>query len=281
MYDLIGQGTHGKIYRKNNSIVIKEFENRPMPQDCLCSRVKNNCKSLCHHIHYEFIIQEFLFNAIHQSNAIKIKIPKAYNFALSSNNTMCHYEMDYIHPSINTSNSGNLIQINMDSPDMDDIIPDVGQFLGYNKLDLTNCNIFSIQELVYQIGLLFSYLHYVLHIDGYDCELVMGRLDGENKCDIFLIDFDKVSCFEFKLGYIARRKIDESIIEEKEFNTVKKIAWFLFSGITGMSLLPRVPSLKNIFVNGYSRYIDFANRDKLVIDVYNDLLDFIKKYGEK
>jgi hypothetical protein len=169
----------------------------------------------------------------------------------------------------------------MDSPDMDDIVPDVGLFLGYNKLDLTNCNISSIQELIYQIGLLFSYLHYVLHIDGYDCELVMGRLDGENKCDIFLIDFDKVSCFEFKLGYIARRKIDESIIEEKKFNTVKKIAWFLFSGIIGMSLLPRDPSLKNIFVDGYSRYIDFVNGDKLVIDVYNDVLGFIENYDRE
>ena len=45
----------------------------------------------------------------------------------------------------------------MDSPDMDDIVPGVGHFLGYDKLDLTNCNISSIQELVYQIGLLFSY----------------------------------------------------------------------------------------------------------------------------
>jgi hypothetical protein len=98
MHKLIGQGTHGKIYRKNNSIVIKEFENRPMPQDCLCSRFKNNCKSLCDHIHYEFIIQEFLYNAINQElHQLKIKIPKAYNFALSTNNTMCHYEMDYIH----------------------------------------------------------------------------------------------------------------------------------------------------------------------------------------
>jgi hypothetical protein len=281
MHKLIGQGTHGKIYRKNNSIVIKEFENRPMPQDCLCSRFKNNCKSLCDHIHYEFIIQEFLYNAINQElHQLKIKIPKAYNFALSTNNTMCHYEMDYIH-SCKSSNSSNLIQINMDSPDMDDIVPDVGLFFGYNKLDLTNCNISSIQELVYQIGLLFSYLHYVLHIDGYDCELVMGRLDGENKCDIFLIDFDKVSCFEFKLGYISRRKIDESIIEEKEFNTVKKIAWFLFSGIIGMSLLPRDPSLKNIFIDGYSRYINFVNREKLVIDVYNNILGFIENYGRE
>lgn len=257
MYELIGQGTHGKIYRKNNFIVIKEFENRPLQQNCLCLNIKNNCKSLCEHIHYEFLIQELLYNRINQeSYQLKIKIPKANNFTLSSNNTMCHYEMDYVHSCNNNDSSNNLIQINMDSANMDEVHYGVGHFLGYNKLDLTNCNISTIQELIYQIGLLFSYLHYVLHIDGYDCELVLGRLFDENKCDIFLIDFDKVSCFEFKLGYVARRKIDESIIERKEFKNVKNIAWFLFSGITGMSLLPREADLQRIFMNGYARYLD-------------------------
>ena len=122
-------------------------------------------------------------------------------------------------------------------------------------------------------------LYYVLHIDGYDCELVLGHLAESNKSDIFLIDFDKASYFEFKLGYIARGKIDESIIEEKVFTSEKKIAWFLFSAMTGMGLLPRDANLKRIFMNGYARYLDIDNADEIVVDVYNEVLEFVRNYS--
>lgn len=37
MSKLICYGTHGKIYLKNEFIVIKEFANRPMKQNCICN----------------------------------------------------------------------------------------------------------------------------------------------------------------------------------------------------------------------------------------------------
>lgn len=276
MFKLIGHGTHGKIYLKNESIVIKEFANRPMKQNCIC-----NLGLACNYIHYEYIIQEQVYKAINTiSTQIKIKIPKPKQFSLNNDNTLCHYEMDYIHPCRLDDNDKHLItQINMYSPEMDEIYEGVGHFLGYQKLDLSKCNISSIEELAYQIGTLFSYLHYVLHIDGYDCELVLGHLSESNKSDIFLIDFDKASYFEFKLGYIARRKIDESIIEEKVFTSEKKIAWFLFSAMTGMGLLPHNENLKRFFMNGYARYLDMDSVDKIVLDVYNEILEFVRNYS--
>ena len=75
-----------------------------------------------------------------------------------------------------------------------------------------------------------------------------------------------------RIGYVARRKIDESIIEEKVFTSEKRIAWYLFSAITGMGLLPRDADLQQIFMDGYARYLDMDNVDKIVVDVYNQVL---------
>jgi len=286
MNKLIGHGTHGKIYQINTFTVIKEFANRPQKQNCICLKIKDDCQSVCDHIHYEYLIQELIYNSVNEQNDIKIKIPKPQHFRLSNDKTMCHYEMDYIQPCMNSSSVKNtLIQIDMGSPNKDELTQGVGHFLGYARLDLTNCTISRVEELAYQIGLLFSYLHYVLHIDGFDCELVLGYLAGDSdndsnhKCDVFLIDFDKVSCFEFKLGFVAYRKLDESTIETKTLNTVKRFAWFLFSGITGMSLLPSDPVLKSYFLEGYARYINLAHTEQIVIDVYNEVVQFINDYG--
>lgn len=279
MHKLIGYGTHGKIYQINSTTVIKLFTNRPPKQNCICLETNQKYNPIYNHIHYEYLIQELIYNSINKQNDIKIKIPKPQHFQLSNDNTMCHYEMDYIQPCMNSSIAKtNLIQIDMGLHDKDEVIQGVGHFLGYARLDLTNCTITTVEELAYQIGLLFSYLHYVLHIDGFDCELVLGYLADDNDCNIFLIDFDKVSCFEFKLGFVAYRKLDESIIETKTLNTVKRFAWFLFSGITGMSLLPSDPVLKFYFLEGYARYINLAHAEQIVIDVYNEVLQFINDY---
>ena len=285
---LIGEGTHGRIYKISDMIVLKSFLNRSLNIDCICSRIKTNCKSLCDHIHYEYLIQQLLYNSL-LNIPCKIKIPKVYNFELSDNNTKCNYEMDYIYPPKGIQNNNNLIQIDMCDDTRDEIVYGVGHFLSYNKLDLSQCRITSLEELAFEIGQLFSYLHYVMHIDGYDCELVIGRLyynksantsnDSNVMNDIFFIDFDKVSCFDFQLGYIAFRKIDENTIETKELKTVKKFAWFLFNGITGMSLLPRDNKLKNKFLEGYAKYSPHSEiYNSLEYNVYKSVVELILEY---
>ena len=52
--------------------------------------------------------------------------------------------------------------------------------INLTHLDLSNCDISNPEELSFEIGRLFSYLHYVLRLDGYDCELVLGH-GSDNK----------------------------------------------------------------------------------------------------
>ena len=269
---LIGEGTHGRIYKISNTLVRKNFSNRPVKQNCICPRIKANCQYLCDHIHYEYLVQQLLYNSLLNTQC-KIKIPRTYNFMLSNNNTECDYEMDYIYPPIGYNDDKYLIQIDMGDDNRDEIISGVGRFLSYTKLDLSQCKITSLEELAFEIGQLFSYLHYILHIDGYDSELVLGRLYEENINDIFFIDFDKVSCFDFVLDFVAYRKIDENIMETKVLSNVVKFARFLMSGITGMSLLPRNEKLKNAFLEGYKKYSP-VRKDDILEDSQEDMLEY-------
>ena len=181
--------------------------------------------------------------------------------------------MDFIYPPIGYNDDKYLIQIDMGDDNRDEIIPGVGRFLSYTKLDLSQCRITSLEELAFEIGQLFSYLHYILHIDGYDSELVLGRLYEENINDIFFIDFDKVSCFDFVLDFVAYRKIDENIMETKVLSNVVKFARFLMSGITGMSLLPRDEKMKNAFLEGYAKYAPIG-KDDILEDSQEDMLEY-------
>ena len=260
---LIAQGTHGRIYKISNSQVAKVFENRVFNKECICSRIRTSCKTTCDHIHHEYLVQKLLYDELMGKTQIKIKIPQPLEYHMDARKHECQIKMEYIHPSSNTNrpnligNNNQLIQINMGEPHMDDIMPGVGRFLGINRLDLSNCDISRPDELAFELGRLFSYLHYVLRLDGFDCELVLGR-GGDNKYtnkdNIFFIDFDKVACFEFILGYVVNRKIDENLIEPKTLDSVLKFAWFLLGGITGMSLLPSNSELKDRFQEGYSSY---------------------------
>lgn len=276
---LIGQGTHGIIYKINEFIVKKEFENRTITQNCICSKIKSKCTSRCDHIHYEYLIQNLIYEEIKkiEQNPIKINIPKSYNFEFSQDNTLCNYSMDFIHPPIfNNEILNELIQIDLGDPNKDEIVPGVGRFIGYNKLDLHNCTISTIKDLVYEVGKLFSYLHYILFLDGFDCELVLGRLVNENKNKVFLIDFDKVTCFTFNLDQIVYRKIDENTFESRNLKTIKKFAWFLFNGLTGMSLLPKDEELKNEFIRGYSTYVSRENN--LINEIHQEIISLILEY---
>lgn len=264
---VIGQGTHGIIKVKNARQVVKQFENR------------NNLSSS----DYEFIIQEKIYNMVcncngngHCNSDYKILIPKPGKFGLV--NGWCYYEMDYIYPPFGNNV---LVQIDMGEPRVDDVHPGVGRFLGYENLSLTKCNIMSLEELAYEIGKIFSLLHYVMRLDGFDCELVIGQLwsDTLEECkeNVFLIDFDKVSVFEFSLGCTVNRKIDQNMVETRVLSSVGKFAWFLFNGLTGMSLLPRDDKLKKMFLAGYASNVGNL-KSQLEKDIYNEIVGLIMIY---
>ena len=95
--------------------------------------------------------------------------------------------------------------------------------------------------------------------------------------NIFLIDFDKVSRFEFVLGYVVNRKIDENMIEKRVLSSVGKFAWFLFNGLTGMSLLPRNVKLKEMFLEGYASNV-VNLKSQLEKDIYDEIVKLVMEY---
>ena len=46
-----------------------------------------------------------------------------------------------------------------------------------------------------------------------------------------------------------------------------------------MGLLPHDENLKRIFMNGYARYLDMDSVDEIVMDVYNEVLEFVRNYS--
>ena len=98
-------------------------------------------------------------------------------------------------------------------------------------------------------------LHFLLNLDGYDCELILGK-NKEGKIGLYFIDFDKVSCFDFRIGDDVHliRKTSESDYEVKDITSYNKLARFLYSSFTSMSLLPSNPILKSYFLMGYKKY---------------------------
>jgi hypothetical protein len=123
---------------------------------------------------------------------------------------------------------------------------------------------------------MFSYLHYELHIDGYDCELLYGRTsEHHDESEFFLIDYDKVQHVVYDLGYITHRKIDENTIDTKYLSSDVKFAWFLYSAMISMSLIPNTTELCNQFIQGYSFYIPKSDEQiqkisKQVIEIILD-----------
>lgn len=260
---VVGQGTHGIIKVINDRQVIKIFENR------IDNRFGNKNVSSSD---YEFIIQDKIYNT-----DCKIRIPKVGKFGIVDG--CCYYEMDYIYPPFGNNV---LVQLDMAEPYKDELLSGVGRFLGYENISLVRCNITCLEELAYEIGKIFSMLHYILLLDGFDCELVIGQLWSENmglSCSehIFLIDFDKVSRFEFVLGYVVNRKIDENMIEKRVLSSVGKFAWFLFNGLTGMSLLPRDGKLKKMFLEGYASNVGNL-KSQLEKDIYDEIVKLVFEY---
>jgi hypothetical protein len=257
--DKIGQGTHGTIYVSKNKPehVIKVFKNDEKKQKC--NEIKEN----------EFIVQKKIFNNLLNTDC-KIVIPAVYDFILEEPN--CYYDMDRIYP----TNTGNIIIVDMYLNDIEKIFSHstIGRLNSYSLLDYTGCNIGGSLELSFEIGKIFSYIHYVLHYDGYDCELIMGN-NYKNEKTFFLIDFDKVSKFNFDFGYTIYRKLDETTRkDERVIKEEKNIASLLFTAMTSMSLIPIKSYLLEQFINGYKFYVDFDNKiQKMVFELVKGRID--------
>jgi hypothetical protein len=236
---LIGQGTHGSIYKINDELVIKKFKNRIQPnKPCLCSKIKAQCETFCDHIHYEYEIHKLIYETLARTD-IKIQIPRCSNYQVDD--TYCQYEMEYIYPPLPIKTKRDLlIQLDMQDEDKNEITYGVGHFKGIKHIDFSHNN--SIQDpiiLSFEIGKLFSFLHYVLKLDGYDCELVQGHTHKSFSNDIYLIDFDKVSCIEYIENYETFRKIDDNIVEKKVLKNYKDFGNFLYASMISMSLIPQ------------------------------------------
>lgn len=269
--ELIGQGTHGKIFvsKENRAQVIKIFKNRVFkPITSLCNRIKKYYNSTCDELDYEYNIQKIISDSLKQEK-INIQVPIAYNY--NKTNDDCYYIMDRIYPLQNK-----LLLVDMTDGHTNNNIIDVGIQTGYLEI----CIYLSITPkiLARRIGELFSFLHFRMNLDGYDCELILGKKsESAGDSQLFLIDFDKVSCFDFtSKEQILHRKISEEYFEEKIIKTPQKMAVFLFGSFISMSLLPFEPELKYEFLQGYNKYSN--NKNEFEVEVKNNIAKLVNEY---
>ena len=255
---ILGQGTHGTITIDSNNptMVVKSFDTTRF-----CDQLQN-----------EYNIQVELGDL---SLEVGIAVPRACCY--SENNGKCEYKMERIYPF--PQHDYYLIP-NMSEQNMDKKFSHskTGREVGINNL--TETYDIDVNECVYQIGKMFSYLHFVKMIDGYDCELLIGSL-SDGKKQMFLIDYDKVQKFEYELGIIMYRKISEEMVDEKRLITAGKFANFLFGSLISMSLLPVDKNLKRIFISGYGTYLNTTtsiDENKLKNDIYNRIVHEIIYY---
>lgn len=271
MFDkLIGEGTHGKIYtlKNNNRQVVKIYTNRSLikKQKSLCLKIKKGYDSTCDELNYEYIIQNIIGTSFRE-NRLNIVVPTVSDFNILNSN--CFYVMDRIFPL-----EDKILFVDMTIGDKLENV-NIGKQIGYNHV----CRLFSItpNDLSYLIGKMFSLLHFQLKLDGYDCELIIGR---ENELSVnpllYLIDFDKVSCFDFNSNQILYRKISEEYVEDKIINSPKKLAYFLFGSLISMSLLPIEAELKHKFLEGYQTYFNNSIEEQII--VMTEMVKLIEEY---
>jgi hypothetical protein len=255
--NILGQGTHGTISTDETDLssVIKTFTNI------------SKCKGLQN----EYLIQTELTSDF-ILNDINIIVPQSCCYNITER--ICSYKMTRIYPFPNYTYYliPNLAENNIDK--------NFGHStIGYEVgiIPLINKYKINIEECVFKIGKMFSYLHYVKMLDGYDCEIIIGSLyENQGIPNIFLIDFDKIQKFIFELNITVYRKIDEQTIDEKTLTNAPKFARFLFSALISMSLLPTNPVLKRIFIDGYARYL--PSDKPLEKSVFEEVIHLINEY---
>jgi hypothetical protein len=267
---LIGEGTHGKIYtlKNNHRQVVKVYANRSLikKQKSLCVKIKKAYDSTCDELNYEYVIQNIVGTSF-RKHRLSIFVPTVTDFNVL--NSECFYVMDRIFPL-----EDKILFLDMTDPDISVNI-NTGKQLGYSNI----CLLFSITpaQLSYLIGKMFSLLHFLLKLDGYDCELIVGRENElSDEPTFYFIDFDKVSCFEFNSDQVLYRKISEEYVEEKEIKSPKKLASFLFGALISMSLLPIDRELKEHFLEGYRTYFN-GDTDEVNM-MMNEMIVLIEEY---
>jgi hypothetical protein len=236
---LLAQGTHGSIYEMGDK-VVKQFKNRPHHKPSLCASIKSSIDTQCDEVDYEYRVQQMIQDLL-ESRHCMIKVPASSSFIVQGDK--CQYTMERIYP-LDTQ----LLFVDMtfkkgQRPGQTSTSKQVGYVDMASLLDITP------NDLAMIIGELFSALHFLLKVDGYDCELILG------KGGLYFIDFDKVSCFEFTTNQTLIRKISEEVYDEKVITNYKKLARFLFGSFISMSLLPVDPLLKSYFLLGYKKYM--------------------------
>lgn len=214
----------------------------------------------------EYNVQEYISNRFAQAD-ISIVVPSVSDFSQSANK--CSYSMDRIFP----LDDNGIIIVNMYEPSANRVFSHSasGIELGSANIPWTEYGYKDGAEFAYELGSMFSYLHYVMNMDGYDCELLLGQVLGTPRA--FLIDFDKVSCLKYTLGETVHRKLDESTYEPKELKTVKKYALFLFTAMISMSLIP-VGTLQPSFIQGYQVYVP----DGMKSEIAQHVIQLIQEY---
>lgn len=261
---LLASGTHGHIYETEDHQVIKQFLNYKYTHPSLCNRVKPSIESRCDEVDYEFKVQQIIQQMFDREEFL-IKVPNSSLFRLTELGKKCEYKMDRIYPV-----DDYLLYVDMTFPE--------GQREGQNSIsktygfmDIATLLQMSPYELAFTIGEMFSLLHFTLNLDGYDCELLVGKT---NDMGLYLIDFDKVSCFTYELGQTLIRKITESDYTERVISNYTQLARFLFGSLISMSLLPTDKELKTSFLDGYIKHID----DKVPPELVTQLISIIMEY---
>lgn len=255
----LGQGTHGSIYvdKTNTDYVIKAYE----------IGTTKNCDKLVNEYTTQRLFSEKLFDI-----GSVIQVPECCCFQQNAN--MCMYKMKRIY---NFPHKDHYVVVNMSSPEHN------AKFchsytaceIGYMILEKEYG--VNVLQLSYLIGRLFSYIHYVLEYDGYDCELLVGgNTEHSEAHEFYFIDFDKVQKINYVLGEEVYRKIDERTVDRKTLNTTDKYAWFLFAAMISMSLVPTDLKFKNAFIKGYSVYIDA--RHTLKTEILENIKQKIMEY---
>lgn len=255
--EIIGQGTHGiiQVDPQDDKIVIKSYH-------------KLNIK-MCENLENEYLIQKRLHKELHNS---MITIPDCFEFEENKNN--CSYKMDRIFP---IPNVGKMLLVTMDnahvSPTSFAHSSSVQVMNATQICETVDCNAL---DLAHSVGQMFSQMHFIMNIDGYDCELFCGVLPKISSSPKFiLIDYDKVNSFKWELGTTVYRKIDEETIDEKHLKNVSKFAWFLYMAMASMSLVPTEKRMFDKFMEGYRTYSKTELQKEIIEEIENIHLSVI------
>lgn len=192
----------------------------------------------------------------YSSIPINIKIPQVKNFNYKLPHLLYQYEIQKIK-----SPKKELLIIDLINPKRYEKKSGIGIYCGYEillqkqYLSLTK-NFSTLEMLIQEVGKLYSYLHFVINIDGYGCKLVLGKINNENT--LILHDFDQVTSFDFKDDAPILRKIGkDQVISYNELETL------LFTAMLNSLVIPNGKLYHKLFLTSYKIYVDFNNKTQL------------------